>query len=862
MPSDPDAPFDPETGRVVDPGVLAERRARRTDLAGDRGPERGPRGERVVAALEQRLEEAGGRLAAAERERGTLAANLQRAERELTAALQRGYAEQRRRVELEAESGSARRLEAEVTRLRAEQRDAGRRATEIVQALAGARRGVDTARTEAAQALAAERERLAAEVGRLQHELERRVTVQEEVGARIGGLRDALEELRVRAEADAAQKRRSDEAVADRERLRAELVVREEEQRAATARLATSRAELSAREAEAEAARARTAQLERELKAERLRRTALEALVEVERVGFATELADAERTLRSEFERRRSAHEAGLATVERLVDGLRAELDAAFAELERRDAAERSASEATELGLDVAGVEQLTARLAGAASAATEARRLAAAALERTAALDLRREAHLTGLVGELRAARARAQSAEAVRSVLEAELAGRTTLESRLDGALAELRAGLGAAPQGDAPEADPDLRHAAEGAAAALDTSGEEPGRPRAPGDGSPLRDAQLPAALAGHPALAPPGEAVTARREPTTVVVDLARAAARLRAAGQEPGHEPPPGAGDALQAPGPTALPSSGPADVPGPEPVGDDAVSPEVAGAPEQRADWEAVDRGEFAPSSAPDPLAGRADDGAAMAPAAATTGPWFGAALARLAAVDAATAERLLVAALPVQAGRTGNDVTYHLELPATGHHHVRVRRQHDVVVTSGGAQAPGDPEFRLTGPVAALAPLVAGAPLRRLRGVTVRGRRRRLRRLLRALAAPVGLPELLAAGVRPRPGDLLALLCLGVPSERVRGADFCVAYVVVGADDGRDRTLVRAEPDGALTVIPEAPELLVADATVTVAADGLLGLLAGTAPAVHEGDAQAVASLRGWLRDVQGLPA
>jgi len=243
-------------------------------------------------------------------------------------------------------------------------------------------------------------------------------------------------------------------------------------------------------------------------------------------------------------------------------------------------------------------------------------------------------------------------------------------------------------------------------------------------------------------------------------------------------------------------------------------------------------------------------------------PAAPTTRAWFGAALVDLAAIDAATAERLLLAALPVQAHRVAKDVTYLLELPATGHHHVRVRRQGEVLVAPGATAARDDVEFRLEGPVEALVALVAGAAPRRLRGFVVRGRRRRLRRLLRALADPVGLPELQAAGVRPRPGDLLALLCLGVQAQRVRGADFCVAYVVVDAEGGRDRTLVRAEPDGTLTAIPEAPDLFAADATVTVGAEELLSLLAGTTPVAIEGDAQAVTTLQGWLQAVQGLPA
>jgi hypothetical protein len=87
-----------------------------------------------------------------------------------------------------------------------------------------------------------------------------------------------------------------------------------------------------------------------------------------------------------------------------------------------------------------------------------------------------------------------------------------------------------------------------------------------------------------------------------------------------------------------------------------------------------------------------------------------------------------------------------------------------------------------------------------------------------------------------------------------------VRGADFGVAYVVTSA--GRStRTLVRAEADGALTAIPEAPALFPADATVTCDLDGLLALLDGSASVEPEGDAGAVEALHGWLRAVQRLP-
>ncbi|MCW3009748.1 MAG: hypothetical protein JWO90_152, partial [Solirubrobacterales bacterium] len=96
-------------------------------------------------------------------------------------------------------------------------------------------------------------------------------------------------------------------------------------------------------------------------------------------------------------------------------------------------------------------------------------------------------------------------------------------------------------------------------------------------------------------------------------------------------------------------------------------------------------------------------------------------------------------------------------------------------------------------------------------------------------------------------------------LLCSRVPSGVVRGTDFGVAYVVEEAGGHRSRTLVRAEPDGSLTAIPEAPELFAADATVRLPPGAFLPALTGATEPGVEGDAAAAATLRGWLLAAQG---
>ena len=755
-----DSPPDPETGRVIDPEVLAEHRARRAELTEEGLLERAQRAERLVVALELRLAEAEDRGVTAERERGALATDLERAEQELTAARQREFAEQRRRVELEGDVGGVvRDLEEETARLRTGHRAAEERAAELTRALVrahtevdGARARAQAAREEAERTLAAQHDRAGTQVTRLQQEIVRQATVHDAVGAQIADLRAALETVRARADA-------------------------------------------------AGAVRARAVSLESELDEERRQRVALEG--RAEGAEAARRLVEAELVERMRLEE----------PMREALEALHGEL--VEARLERASHAERAAA-----------IEGLVAGLVETAQClrARFGRELEALSVERDAQLASERAGFAAALAGvEERVAGLRGQlivPARRLREQLEEEQTARRAAEAELARETTERAA-------------------AEQRATGALDALTVEVERLRAAQRGNPIYDALSAGPLvppADPPALErPSGTGTVESAEPPAVVADLARAAARLRAEVEEPGVR------EVDAAPEPLAPAASEPLAPAAPEPL---APAAPVHVVPPKRATAQALRL-------------------PAAAPVAPTKRPWFAPALVALAAVDAATAERVLVAALPVQASRVADDVIYELELPATGRHRVRVRRHRDVVVATARAEERADPEFRLAGPVAALAPLVTGAASRRrLRGVTVRGRRRRLRRLLGVLKAPVGLPELQAAGARPRPGDLLALLCLGVPAAEVRGADFGVAYVVRAADGRQVRTLVRAEPDGSLTAIPEAPELFAADATVTVDADELLGVLVGSAPVSLEGDEQAVEKLQRWLRGVQGLPA
>ncbi|MDX6700642.1 MAG: hypothetical protein QOF26_868, partial [Baekduia sp.] len=90
-------PPPPDSGNVVDPDVLAARRARRAEVSED-------------ATLELRLFEAERRLGEVAAERDALRTALEAGERELRATRQREWAEQQQRLEAQGEAAATREL--------------------------------------------------------------------------------------------------------------------------------------------------------------------------------------------------------------------------------------------------------------------------------------------------------------------------------------------------------------------------------------------------------------------------------------------------------------------------------------------------------------------------------------------------------------------------------------------------------------------------------------------------------------------------------------------------------------------------------------------------------------------------------
>ncbi len=167
---------------VVDPAVLAERRAARAERGEDALKARAADAERAVVSLERRLSDAESQLDDAARERDTLADRLTEAERQLTVARQQAFAEEQGRIDAEDEVAAALRDLAA----------AEERAAALEEELAELHRHYRDERSETA-----------AEIVLLQHELDRRLQIEEtlrgQLADAVAGVGRTLDALRLAA---------------------------------------------------------------------------------------------------------------------------------------------------------------------------------------------------------------------------------------------------------------------------------------------------------------------------------------------------------------------------------------------------------------------------------------------------------------------------------------------------------------------------------------------------------------------------------------------------------------------------------------------------------------------------------------
>lgn len=760
------------------------------------------------------------------------------------------------RAELEARERELARARADLERAQAEA-SAARVAEEArAGALRDAERTLATVRREAAELQA-----------RLDEERRRRFEVEASLKAelerereRFGGYVAEVEgELRARI---AAERRAFEEQAASIETLVAELRGRlahagaELEDRLAGERRLRDAAVLERDEALAErdAAREEAAQVKREVAADLERAAA-------EREQLVGRMRDLERRVaaaRADVEREvADARAAG----ERRVAEVRAELEARLAEAE----AER---------------ERLAAVLADRERELEELRERAEALAERDAAVG--------ALVADVVALGA------ALREGVERSLG---ELSARIDAEVASLRAEL---------EEERTQRWVAEQELAAERERGAT-GLGASSAVAESLARAELEAArrelaAAQEQLAAERARSADAGETASRLVADLEAAEARLkeRERGEEPGEADAVAAGDEADAAGGAgeraatdAEGATGPAvggDAASSDSAGDGAAGDDAeTGAASGSAEADAGDRaatGSATSGGAPGEggAAGGAGRVGALVSPTATTEPrsseaqllpirpippgqrrvaaWLAPAIARLAERDEEAAARLLVELLPAQGGLVKSPVTYGLTIDGQGTFRV-VAGPHEARVDVGAGPGLGDARVHLAGPIAALAPLAAGGARRRLRDVRVEGRKRRLRKLLKARRAPVDLAELVDRRIELSPELALAALAAAVDPAWTAGQRFGVVYALSGGPalevlvaDGEP---LRVEPADRERTEPPA-------ATVSLNRVALLPLLTrATAPsgerALVAGDADAVARLHAWFDRAQGLP-
>jgi hypothetical protein len=236
---------------------------------------------------------------------------------------------------------------------------------------------------------------------------------------------------------------------------------------------------------------------------------------------------------------------------------------------------------------------------------------------------------------------------------------------------------------------------------------------------------------------------------------------------------------------------------------------------------------------------------------------------WLSEAIGRMArAGDATRAGRLIVELLPAQRLRSSRGLRYLLQVDELAPLLVSIAEDgvETTAVEGTGRQDFDDLDFSLSGPAAVLAPLAAGSAGRRLAGVDVGGRRRRLRRLLKAMRPPVTLEELAEAQLTLSPDLVLAALVRAIDPAWTAGHSFDVAYLVAGPDATEvQRVQVR---DGEPLAVRAGDDE--AAATVMTTRHGLIAMLAGRPEPPGggiemTGNSNALALLAQWIERAQG---
>ncbi|WP_148261064.1 hypothetical protein [Conexibacter woesei] len=897
-----DASRHPGDANVVDPAVMAERRAQRAELSEQVAVRRAADAQALAAELSAERARLEAELEQARREPERLSRLVAERERALRAAQQRAHGEEAQRLEAAEElSTSARRHEAELADLRARAERAEEQRALLAERAERAEGDAESrgAELEALRTRLTEAEQIAAAAERALRRAEAKRAASREKRRRAIEAREAAEAELAAAQGEARAAREGADAVmaeaahveSERETLRAELAQARAERDALRTELAQAREERDGGRAELAGARAERDGLRTELAQER--DAAASAAAAPARFVPSPSL------LRSEFMLARATRGRPVRTVPPRV-GVTVPTDALARE--RRLVEERGAASA------------LAGRGSGAAAGAARAAGLAAAVAARAAGPAAVGDAALRGAEAERRvpprAIPVTALALERERSVrlqsqldrqaqterelrdqveaLERAVASRMDAEQRIEAALRRVRGELEAANA---------LRMLTERGSPTRPLTSTQPAREATPTSPAPPASAAPPAPDAADappapapPAAAPPAPAPDPAAPPAAdpdaaaphAPVPAADPAAPPAAAAAAPGDPVPLGAGfdaDRLNAARARlrAMAEAEERAAAGGDPAPLDASARPDAAAPADAAasvdpapPADAASAGSAAPARTARPGPARVIgparvtvptprafvDANARRPVRSTS-PWLPAALRRLVREDPETAGRILVGMLPAHGLVTQRPLAYDLVLADRGTVAVDVRSYGRTTVRAlDGPRESRRVDFRVAASHAGFARLLLTRRGLRRRA-RVRGSRRRLRELRRLSREPLALRDLASTGATLEPALALWLAALAIQPADTVGHRFTIAHAPLPG--GPADAWLRIQ-DGAPPSVLRTPPGEPVAATLRCTRGALIALLAGVAPpagegAAIDGDAAVLELVRGWIR-------
>ena len=239
--------------------------------------------------------------------------------------------------------------------------------------------------------------------------------------------------------------------------------------------------------------------------------------------------------------------------------------------------------------------------------------------------------------------------------------------------------------------------------------------------------------------------------------------------------------------------------------------------------------------------------------------------PWLAAAIRAIAERrDARLAAELITELLPAQRLVVDRPLRYGLGIAELDTHWRATFGQgrSDIGVLSTAGKS--DLDFELRGRAVDFAELAAGGTGRRLRGIEVRGSRRRLRALRRSRRRPLDLWDLASAGIDVWPGLLLLALAEAIDPRWSVGQRFTIAFEIEQSAQGPvSATLHVQVRDGAPLAVSSAPRESPV-ATVRLGERAFMCMLAGAALPVGarilvDGDPDSLELLIEWADRAQG---